>query len=165
MTVRQIFSADPAPQIQAFTELRRFPLSILAAAWPCQNVLMNPAPLSRRFSFSTSYHRFSVLSIAIFPFYRFYQWRMDFYTANCALFPVLCIIKAQVHFMIDFFTFRVYNAFVLNIPGCGSVWGAMGAPPAAESSDLSEWPRSADDDGAPSARKLPGTATGKLHKS
>ena len=38
----------------------------------------------------------------------------------------------------------------------------MGAPPAAESSDLSEWPRSADDDGAPSARKLPGTANGMV---
>ena len=36
----------------------------------------------------------------------------------------------------------------------------MGAPPVAEPSDLSEWPRSADDDAAPSARKLPGTATG-----
>ena len=37
----------------------------------------------------------------------------------------------------------------------------MGAPPAAESSDLSEWPRSADDDAALSARKLTGTATGR----
>ena len=42
--------------------------------------------------------------------------------------------------------------------------GAMGAPPVAESSDLSEWPRSADDEAGLSARKLPGTATGQRHK-
>ena len=36
----------------------------------------------------------------------------------------------------------------------------MGAPPVAESSDLSEWPRSADDVAALSARNMPGTATG-----
>ena len=36
----------------------------------------------------------------------------------------------------------------------------VGAPPGAESSDLSEWPRSADDAAAPSARNMPGTATG-----
>ena len=43
----------------------------------------------------------------------------------------------------------------------GRRWGAMGAPPVAESSDLSEWQRSADDEAAPSARKMPGTATGE----
>ena len=31
----------------------------------------------------------------------------------------------------------------------------------AESSDLSEWQRSADDAAAPTARKMPGTATGR----
>ena len=36
----------------------------------------------------------------------------------------------------------------------------MGAPPGAESSDLSEWPRSVSDAAAPSARRAPGTATG-----
>ena len=42
----------------------------------------------------------------------------------------------------------------------GRRWGAMGAPPVAESSDLSEWPRSVSDAAAPSARRAPGTATG-----
>ena len=51
VTVRQILSDDPAPQIQAFAELRRSPLSFPAAAWPCRKVLLNTAPLSRRFSF------------------------------------------------------------------------------------------------------------------
>ena len=41
----------------------------------------------------------------------------------------------------------------------------MGAPPVAESSDLSEWQRSTDDEAAPSARKLSGTATGHGHSS
>ena len=40
----------------------------------------------------------------------------------------------------------------------------MGAPPVAGSSDLSEWPRSADDAAAPSARKMPGTATGIVRR-
>ena len=34
----------------------------------------------------------------------------------------------------------------------------------AEASDLSEWPRSADDAAAPSARKMPGTATGIVRR-
>ena len=34
----------------------------------------------------------------------------------------------------------------------------------AGSSDLSEWPRSADDAAAPSARKMPGTATGIVRR-
>ena len=36
----------------------------------------------------------------------------------------------------------------------------MGAPPVAESSDLSEWQRSVDDAAVLPARKMPGTATG-----
>ena len=46
-------------------------------------------------------------------------------------------------------------------------WGSKGAPPVAESSDLSEWPRSADEEAAPTATKLPGTATGGIgrHKA
>ena len=40
-------------------------------------------------------------------------------------------------------------------------WGAMGAPPVAESSDLSEWQRSVCNAGAPSPRRTPGTATGE----
>ena len=38
--------------------------------------------------------------------------------------------------------------------------GAMGAPPVAESSDLSEWLRSTAEAAAPSATKMSGTATG-----
>ena len=34
----------------------------------------------------------------------------------------------------------------------------------AEASDLSEWQRSADDAAAPSARKMPGTATGIVRR-
>ena len=78
VTVRQIFSDDPAPQIQAFTELRRSPLSSPAAAWPCRQVLLNPAPLSRRFSFSTSYHRRLLLSIAFFVFIIIHNMPPDF---------------------------------------------------------------------------------------
>ena len=37
--------------------------------------------------------------------------------------------------------------------------GAMGAPPVAESSDLSEWLRSIADDGLSRPRKISGTAT------
>ena len=56
----------------------------------------------------------------------------------------------------------MYNSVAeQQFPGCGSVWGAMGAPPAAESSDLSEWQRSIADAAAPSARKISGTATGR----
>ena len=40
-------------------------------------------------------------------------------------------------------------------------WGAMGAPPVAESSDLSEWQRSVCNAAALSARRTPGTATGE----
>ena len=36
----------------------------------------------------------------------------------------------------------------------------MGAPPVAESSDLSEWPRSASEAAAPSATRVPSIATG-----
>ena len=43
--------------------------------------------------------------------------------------------------------------------GNASTLGAMGAPPVAEASDLSEWPRSADEEAAPSVTKMPGTAT------
>ena len=50
------------------------------------------------------------------------------------------------HFLIAFFNSIVYNTTC--ITGCGSVWGAMGAPPVAESSDLSEWQRSTRDAGA-----------------
>ena len=32
-------------------QLRRSPLSPVAAAWPCRRVLLNPAPLSKRFNF------------------------------------------------------------------------------------------------------------------
>ena len=39
-------------------------------------------------------------------------------------------------------------------------WGAKGAPPVAESSDLSEWPRSVCNAAALSARRTQGTATG-----
>lgn len=52
VTVRQIFSDDPAWKIQAFSSLRRSSLSPTAAAWPCGWVLMKPAPLSKRFNFS-----------------------------------------------------------------------------------------------------------------
>ena len=47
VTVRQMFSADPAGSGQnpGFL-LRRSPLSRCAACWPCEAVLMNPAPLS-----------------------------------------------------------------------------------------------------------------------
>ena len=38
----------------------------------------------------------------------------------------------------------------------------MGAPPVAESSDLSEWQRSADDAATPLARNMPSTATGDV---
>ena len=38
--------------------------------------------------------------------------------------------------------------------------GSDGSAACGGGSDLSEWQRSADDDAAPSARKLPGTATG-----
>ncbi len=40
------------------------------------------------------------------------------------------------------------------------ITGAKGAPPVAESSDLSEWPQSVRNAVAPSARRTPGTATG-----
>ena len=74
VTVRQIFSDDPAPQTQASAALRRSPLSSPAAAWPCEKVLLNPAPLSRRFSFSTSYHSKLFLSIPIFDFITFHNF-------------------------------------------------------------------------------------------
>lgn len=51
VTVRQIFSDDPAWKIQAFSALRRLPLSPSAAAWPCRRLLLKPAPLSERFNF------------------------------------------------------------------------------------------------------------------
>ena len=40
-------------------------------------------------------------------------------------------------------------------------WGATRPPPVAESREGSEWPRSADDAAAPSARNMPSIATGK----
>ena len=52
VTVRQILSDDPARKIQAFSLLRRSPLSVPADAWPYREVLMNTAPLSERFNFS-----------------------------------------------------------------------------------------------------------------
>ena len=39
--------------------------------------------------------------------------------------------------------------------------GSDGSAAGGGYSDLSEWPRSADDAAAPSARKMPGTATGQ----
>ena len=83
VTVRQMFSDEPAPQIQAFTELRRSPLSSPAAAWPCRKVLLNPAPLSRRLSFSTSYHSNMPLSTPFFLFYHYEQYRHCFTALNC----------------------------------------------------------------------------------
>ena len=41
-------------------------------------------------------------------------------------------------------------------------WGAKGAPPVAGGAMLREWPRSADEEAALSATKLPGTATGGI---
>jgi len=46
VTVRQIFSDDPAVKTQASLLLRRYSLSPTAAAWPCCWVLMRTAPLS-----------------------------------------------------------------------------------------------------------------------
>ena len=43
--------------------------------------------------------------------------------------------------------------------------GAMGAPPVAGSSDLSEWQRSADDAATPLARNMPSTATGDVSEA
>ena len=57
VTVRQMFSADPATENQCnFPSLRRYTLSSLAAARPCQRVLMRTAPLSKRFNFKVYYH-------------------------------------------------------------------------------------------------------------
>ena len=41
------------------------------------------------------------------------------------------------------------------------LWGSDGSAACGGSSDLSEWPRSADEDAALSATKMPGTATGR----
>ena len=41
----------------------------------------------------------------------------------------------------------------------------MRPPPVAESREQSEWLRSADEEAAPSATKLPGTATGRRFES
>ena len=84
-----MFSDDPAPQTQAFTELRRSPLSFPAAAWPCRKVLMNPAPLSRRLSFSTSYHHKPILSIGFFDFIIPYNPAKYFTPLNCHILPIL----------------------------------------------------------------------------
>ena len=51
VTVRQIFSDDPAGGFQAKLPLRRYSLSLFAAARPCKEVLMNPAPLSQAIQF------------------------------------------------------------------------------------------------------------------
>ena len=45
-----------------------------------------------------------------------------------------------------------------------SYWGAMGAPPVAESSDLSEWPRSTDAKERRRRRQMSGTATGIVRR-
>ena len=44
-------------------QLRRYTLSSLTAAWPCQRVLMRTAPLSKRFNFQVYYHSGQFLSI------------------------------------------------------------------------------------------------------
>ncbi len=44
-------------------------------------------------------------------------------------------------------------------------WGAMGAPPVAESSDLSEWLRSTAEEGALSPTMMSGTATGLTERN
>ena len=48
------------------------------------------------------------------------------------------------------------------LPPAAERTGSDGSAAGGGYSDLSEWPRSADDAAAPSARKLPGTATGIL---
>ena len=45
-----------------------------------------------------------------------------------------------------------------------SNWGARGAPPVAESSDLSEWPRSIAEEGFLKPTKISGTATGIVRR-
>ena len=51
VTVRQIFSDDPATEKQAFSCASAVSLFQPTAAWPCRKVLMSPAPLSKRFNF------------------------------------------------------------------------------------------------------------------
>jgi hypothetical protein len=41
-------------------------------------------------------------------------------------------------------------------------WGAKRAPPVADEAILREWPRTADEEAALPATKLPGTATGGI---
>ena len=61
------------------------------------------------------------------------------------------------YFLIDFSSCVMYNTLrYLGVAQLGSEVTAAGGG----KSELSEWQRSADDDAAPSTRKMPGTATG-----
>ena len=126
MTVRQIFSDDPARKIQASFPLRRSPLSHTAAAWPCHRVLMNPAPLSGAIQFSNILaQKISIVNplfayfVLLYKIFVHHRDTFDIYSIICYYFPYMggvILKRAELRFLSAMGIFGTIGIFVRYIP-------------------------------------------------